>query len=162
DKTSGTQRILLDEQPDAVCHARAGPERVSPPIVKVGGAAPLARQRMRARVISARTLCPRGRARAGVGLFGRACPRGQVATSAGEDGKGRDMRPRLTKERLVMSWRKIASALVTAAVIVMSAVAATSSWAAFKEEAPEVGRCIKHAGGRYKDSGCKAAAKLAG
>ncbi len=49
--------------------------------------------------------------------------------------------------------------MCVAAALMLSAVAAASA-SAFKEEAPEVGRCLKHAGGRYKDSGCKTAAKV--
>src|SRR5215475_12819938 len=54
---------------------------------------------------------------------------------------------------------KIAIVCVAAAAT-LSTVGVTSAWA-FTEEAPEVGRCLKHAGGRFKDSGCKTAAKLA-
>ena len=47
-----------------------------------------------------------------------------------------------------------------AAALVMSAVAATSA-SAFTEEAPEVGRCLKLTGGRFKEGNCKTAAKVA-
>jgi hypothetical protein len=44
------------------------------------------------------------------------------------------------------------------AALAMSALAASSA-SAFVREAPEVGRCIKHAGGHWKDGGCKTASK---
>jgi len=46
------------------------------------------------------------------------------------------------------------------AVCAIGVLAATSA-SAFVREAPEVGRCIKHAGGHWKDGGCKTAAKVA-
>jgi hypothetical protein len=49
--------------------------------------------------------------------------------------------------------------LCLVAMLTMSAAAATNALA-FKEEPPEIGRCLKLAGGRFKDSGCKTAAKL--
>jgi hypothetical protein len=47
-----------------------------------------------------------------------------------------------------------------AAGLVVSAVAATSAFA-FKEEAPEVGRCLKLTGGHFRDGNCKVHAKEA-
>lgn len=51
------------------------------------------------------------------------------------------------------------TALCIVAMLAISAVGAASASAVFKEEAPEVGRCIKLTGGKFKDSGCKTAAK---
>ena len=48
--------------------------------------------------------------------------------------------------------------LCVGAALALSAVAATSALA-FKEEAPEVGRCLKLTGGKFKEAGCKTAAK---
>jgi hypothetical protein len=48
---------------------------------------------------------------------------------------------------------------VCIAACIAAAGATASDAAAFVEEAPEVGRCLKHAGGRWKDGGCKVAAK---
>lgn len=45
------------------------------------------------------------------------------------------------------------------AAFVMSALVASSA-SAFVREPPEVGRCIKHTGGHWKDGGCKTAAKV--
>ncbi|MFI4990939.1 MAG: hypothetical protein ACHQHO_08540 [Solirubrobacterales bacterium] len=39
-------------------------------------------------------------------------------------------------------------------------ILAASSASAFVREPPEIGRCIKHAGGHWKDGGCKTAAKV--
>ncbi len=58
-----------------------------------------------------------------------------------------------------MRWMRIAGAGLLA-VLALGAVAATSA-SAFVREPPEVGRCIKHAGGHWKDGGCKTAAKVA-
>ena len=44
------------------------------------------------------------------------------------------------------------------AAIALSGVAASGAWA-FKEEAPEVGRCLKLTGGRFKEGNCKTGAK---
>lgn len=45
--------------------------------------------------------------------------------------------------------------LCAVAIFAVGAASAGSAWAAFKEEAPEVGRCLPLAGGRFKDSNCK-------
>src|SRR5690242_4727130 len=45
------------------------------------------------------------------------------------------------------------------AVLAIGIVAASSA-SAFVREPPELGRCIKHTGGHWKDGGCKTAAKL--
>jgi hypothetical protein len=44
------------------------------------------------------------------------------------------------------------------AACAMSALAVSSA-TAFVREAPEIGRCIKHTGGHWKEAGCKTAAK---
>jgi len=44
--------------------------------------------------------------------------------------------------------------LCLVAAVAMSAVAVSSA-SAFTREAPEVGRCLAHAGGKWKDGGCK-------
>jgi hypothetical protein len=49
--------------------------------------------------------------------------------------------------------------LCLALALAASAVGASNALA-FKEEAPEVGRCVKHTGGRFKTSGCTVAAKV--
>ena len=49
--------------------------------------------------------------------------------------------------------------LCLAAGLVASALAVASA-AAFVREPPEVGRCLKHAGGHWKDGGCKTVAKV--
>jgi len=46
------------------------------------------------------------------------------------------------------------------AVLVLSAVATTTTALAFAEEPPEIGRCIARAGGRFKEGNCKTAAKV--
>jgi hypothetical protein len=46
------------------------------------------------------------------------------------------------------------------AVCAMSILAASSA-SAFVREPPEIGRCLKHTGGHWKDGGCKTAAKVA-
>jgi hypothetical protein len=51
------------------------------------------------------------------------------------------------------------AALCIVATLAMSAVAATSAFA-FTEEPPEIGRCLKLTGGRFKDGACKTAAKV--
>jgi hypothetical protein len=46
------------------------------------------------------------------------------------------------------------------AMLAMTALAAASALA-FVREPPEIGRCLKHTGGHWKDGGCKTAAKVA-
>src|SRR5690242_1582475 len=46
------------------------------------------------------------------------------------------------------------------AVFAMGALLASGA-SAFVREPPEIGRCLKHAGGHWKDGGCKTAAKVA-
>jgi hypothetical protein len=46
------------------------------------------------------------------------------------------------------------------AVLAIGALAAASA-SAFVREPPEIGRCLKHTGGHWKDGGCKTAAKVA-
>jgi hypothetical protein len=46
------------------------------------------------------------------------------------------------------------------ALLAMSILAASSA-SAFVREPPEIGRCLKHTGGHWKDGGCKTAAKVA-
>jgi hypothetical protein len=52
---------------------------------------------------------------------------------------------------------KILGACIVA-VCAMSVLVASSA-SAFVREAPEIGRCLKHTGGKWKDGGCKTAAK---
>jgi hypothetical protein len=49
-------------------------------------------------------------------------------------------------------WACLVAAFALSAVTVSSA-------SAFVREAPEVGRCLKHAGGKWKDGGCKTPSK---
>jgi len=49
-------------------------------------------------------------------------------------------------------------AACVAASLTVGAVGAAGASAAFKEEAPEVGRCLKLAGGKFKEANCKTAA----
>jgi hypothetical protein len=44
-------------------------------------------------------------------------------------------------------------------VFAVNAIAVTSSALAFTEEAPEIGRCLAHTGGRFTEGKCKTAAK---
>jgi hypothetical protein len=53
---------------------------------------------------------------------------------------------------------KILGACIVAVCALCVLVASSAS--AFVREPPEVGRCIKHAGGHWKDGGCKTAAKV--
>jgi hypothetical protein len=53
--------------------------------------------------------------------------------------------------------RLIGACLIAAVALSALAVASAS---AFVREPPEVGRCIKHTGGHWKDGGCKTAAKV--
>jgi hypothetical protein len=46
------------------------------------------------------------------------------------------------------------------ALLVLAATAGASSAFSFTEEPPEIGRCLKLTGGRFKDSACKTAAKV--
>jgi len=59
----------------------------------------------------------------------------------------------------MMKRMRIAGACLVAA-LALSAAGATSALA-FTEEPPEVGRCLAHPGGRFKEGNCKAAAKVA-
>jgi hypothetical protein len=55
------------------------------------------------------------------------------------------------------------SRLTVACLVAMFAISAAvtaSASAVFKEEPPEVGRCLKLAGGKFKDGNCKTAAKV--
>ncbi len=69
---------------------------------------------------------------------------------AGQLGSDKQKRSRKTMRQL----RSIG--LCVLAALALGAVASAGAWA----EAPEIGRCIKHAGGKFKDAGCKTEAKL--
>ncbi len=55
---------------------------------------------------------------------------------------------------------RIAGLVVVAFALALSALGTTSALA-FTEEPPEIGRCLKLTGGRFKDGNCKTAAKVA-
>jgi len=57
-----------------------------------------------------------------------------------------------------MNRVKVITACVVAALVVGAMAASVAS--AFTEQAPEVGRCLKLTGGRFKDGNCKTAAKV--
>lgn len=54
--------------------------------------------------------------------------------------------------------RRILGACLIAAFAISALVVTSAS--AFVREPPEIGRCIKHTGGHWKDGGCKTAAKV--
>ena len=79
---------------------------------------------------------------------------GYVSEGVGSVAIGDGPRPLRESERgRTMKLRCLG--MLTAAAVVVSAVVASAAWA----EAPEIGRCLSHAGGKYTNNLCTKAAK---